>query len=271
MTLFRQAKREKRRLEVNFFTSMETIPASSSRPHLFGLLAGLFLAVGLAFSASLVTRAWTRIAESQVINVTGSARREVKSDLAIWRCQFAVEAPTLLEAHEKLQEDLDKVRAFLNTRMVGDHVVAPVQIRELTAHAKNEDGENVVQRAGYQLVQPLSLTSRDIEGVQRLSRESAQLLGEGVALVSGGIQFIYTKAGEAKVTMMAEATKDARARAEQIAAQGGRALKELRAAHMGVVQINPLYSSATSWEGNNDMSSVDKTITTTVTATFSLR
>jgi hypothetical protein len=40
---------------------------------------------------------------------------------------------------------------------------------------------------------------------------------------------------------------------------------------MGVVQINPRYSTATSWEGNNDTTSPDKTIVTTVTAVFSLR
>jgi hypothetical protein len=40
---------------------------------------------------------------------------------------------------------------------------------------------------------------------------------------------------------------------------------------MGVVQINPRYSAATSWEGNNDTSSPEKTITTTVNATFALR
>ncbi len=90
-------------------------------------------------------------------------------------------------------------------------------------------------------------------------------------LVSGGISFLYTKTGEAKVAMMAEATKDARTRAEQIAAQGGRKLKELRTARMGVVQINPIYSSATSWEGNNDTSSAEKTITATITASFSLQ
>jgi hypothetical protein len=91
-----------------------------------------------------------------------------------------------------------------------------------------------------------------------------------VAFVSEGFAFIYTRAGDAKVEMMAEATKDARARAEQIAQQGGRKIKELRSARMGVVQINPLYSSATSWEGNNDTTSLEKTITTTVSATFSL-
>jgi hypothetical protein len=89
-------------------------------------------------------------------------------------------------------------------------------------------------------------------------------------LVSEGFEFIYTKAGEAKVEMMAEATRDARARAEQIAGQGSRKLKELRSARMGVVQINPLYSAATSWEGNNDTSSVEKTITATVSVTFAL-
>ena len=57
------------------------------------------------------------------------------------------------------------------------------------------------------------------------------------------------------------ATLDARARAEQIAGQGGRKIKELRTARMGVMQINPLYSGATSWEGNNDNSSFEKTIT----------
>jgi hypothetical protein len=40
---------------------------------------------------------------------------------------------------------------------------------------------------------------------------------------------------------------------------------------MGVVQINPLYSSSTSWEGNNDTTAVEKTIIATVTTTFAMR
>jgi len=37
------------------------------------------------------------------------------------------------------------------------------------------------------------------------------------------------------------------------------------------VQINPLYSGSTSAEGNNDTSSLEKTITATIGATFALR
>jgi len=71
--------------------------------------------------------------------------------------------------------------------------------------------------------------------------------------------------------MLSEATKDARSRAEQIASQGGRKVDQLRSARMGVFQITPVHSSQTSWEGMNDTSSFEKTITSVVNVTFSVR
>jgi hypothetical protein len=76
---------------------------------------------------------------------------------------------------------------------------------------------------------------------------------------------------EEKIEMLADATKDARARAEQIAAQGGRTIANLHDAEMGVFQITALHGNSTSDEGENDTSSLDKTITAVVTATFLLK
>jgi hypothetical protein len=242
-----------------------------SRPHLFGLLAGLALASGLVLASLVFASAWTRISESQVINVTGSARKNVRSDLVVWHTSFSVDAPTLLEAQERLHADLGKVTAFLNLHGVADFLAQPVQISEIVAkqHDKEDDTTANV-RVGYRLTQAVEIRSPDVERVPRLAGESGDLLQQGVAFVSAGFEFIYTKAGDAKVEMMAEATRDARSRAEQIATQGGRKIKELRSARMGVVQINPLYSSSTSWEGNNDASSLEKTITATIGATFAM-
>lgn len=241
----------------------------SSRPHLFGLLAGLFLAAGIAFAALVVAGAWTKIAESQVINVTGSARKNVRSDLVIWRASFSTEAPTLLEAQQKLKADLAKVERFFAAKNIREVALHPVRIRDITGKGE-DDGETVPRRVGYRLSQPVVLHSEDVLLLPRLSGESTELLEQGVVFISESMEFIYTKANEAKVEMMAEATKDALARAEQIAGQGGRRIKELRQARMGVIQINPVFGTATSWEGNNDTTSLDKTITSTVTATFSL-
>lgn len=242
------------------------------RPHLFGLLAGLALAAGLIFASFIVAGAWTRISESQVVNVTGSARKNVRSDLVVWRANFSVDAPTLLEAQQKLKADFTKITAFLQGHGLTQFAAQPVQIHDITAKPRNNDDEaSITVRVGYRLNQTIEVRSTDVEGVPKLAGNSGELLQQDVVFVSEGFEFIYTKAGDAKVEMMAEATKDARARAEQIAVQGGRKIKELRNARMGVVQINPLYSSSTSWEGNNDASSLEKTITATISATFSLK
>lgn len=243
------------------------------RPHLFGLLAGLFLAAGLTAAAFITASALTRVYETNVINVTGSARRNVRSDLIVWRATVTVEARTLLDAQQKLEGDLAKITAFLGANGIAQVAAAPVRIQSITARRRDDaDGDATVNvRVGYQLTQPLEIRSSDVEGVPRLAAACGPLLEQGVAFVSEDFQFIYTKAGEAKVEMMAEATKDAWARAEQIATPGGRTVEGLRSARAGIVQINPLHSSATSWEGNNDTSSLEKTITATVSASFALR
>ena len=241
----------------------------SARPHFFGLVAGLFLSVSLCLAALLVTRAWIQVSESQVISVTGSARKDVHSDLAVWRCSFSSEAATLAAAHARSKQDFATVEAFLRAAGQSGFEVKPITVSELTTRVRTPEGEET-RLAGYRIRQSLEVRSAQVGSLPILASAAASLLEQGVSLASDDIDFIYTKAGEAKIEMMAEATKDARARAEQIARQGGRKIKELRQARMGVVQINPLYSSSTSWEGNNDTSSLEKTITCTVSATFAL-
>lgn len=242
----------------------------ASRPHLFGLLAGLALSAGLCFTSIVFTRAWTRISEDQVIAVTGSARKDVRSDLALWRAGFTSDAATLPEAHARSVADLGRVSAFLRAAGQTDFVVKPVQVSELFERVKTDKGE-ITRQNGYRIRQSIEVRSTDVDAIPRLASDAVRLLEDGVSLASESMDFIYTKTGEAKIEMMGDAAKDARVRAEQIAAQGGRTIQELRNARMGVVQINPRYSTATSWEGNNDTSSLEKTITSTVTATFSLR
>jgi hypothetical protein len=244
----------------------------SSRPHLAGCLAGLFLASGIAFGSIILARTWTNLRESQVIEVTGSTRKNVRSDLAVWTARVSVEDPTIQCAYAKLKGDLEKVDRFLRSRNCPDCVLGPVQVRELTA-ARTKDAEEdfPTRRIGYHVSQSFKIASHEVESLPRLAGNCTELLDQGVVFISEGIEFIYTKAGKAKVEMMADATQDARARAEQIASQGGRRVRELRSSKMGVVQINPVYSTATSYEGNSDTTSIEKTIIVTISAQFALK
>jgi len=80
--------------------------------------------------------------------------------------------------------------------------------------------------------------------------------------------YIYTKLAELKIQMLAEASKDAHTRAEQIAAQAKSRLTSLLTARMGVMQINPANSTEVSAEGNNDKTSLEKDVLAVVTAAF---
>jgi hypothetical protein len=96
------------------------------------------------------------------------------------------------------------------------------------------------------------------------------LIQGGIEFAASTPEFIWTKAGEAKIEMLADAAKDARARADQIASQGGRSISRMRSARMGVFQITPIYSTQNSWDGMNDTTSREKTVTAVVNASFAL-
>ena len=242
---------------------------NSSRPQLFGMLAGLFLAVGLVLSAMLATSAWVKIKNSQFVSVKGSVQKNIESDLAVWTGGFQAEAETLLDAQHKIQANHALVEKFLRDAGVTNLAFTPINIEELKASKKTTDGFVSQRTTGYRLSQVVSVESAEVNRLDKL--DTTSLVEQGVIFTVAPLQFIYTKAGETKIEMLAEATKDARARAEQIATQGGRSIARLQSADQGIFQITPHHSVATSWQGENDTTSRQKTITAVVTATFLLK
>jgi hypothetical protein len=242
---------------------------NNSRPQFFGMLAGLFLAVGLVLSSMLATTTWLKVKNSQFITSKGSTRKNVKSDLIIWQGDFNVEAGTLLDAQRKLKADHMAIEQFLSNNSVTVFVFKPIGIEELKSSMKDANGWTQERTAGYRLTQSVRVESEDIDRVTKL--DTTPLVEQGVLFTTEPSQFIYTKVAEEKIEMLADATKDARARAEQIAVQGGRSIANLHDAEMGVFQITPLHGTDTSSDGENDTSSLDKTITAVVTATFLLK
>ncbi len=242
---------------------------NSSRPHLLGMLAGLFLAVGLVLSSMMATTTWLKVKNSQFVTVKGSTRKNIESDLVIWRGYFSAEATTLLDAQRKLQANRGLVEQFLKNNGVTNFIFSSMSIDEIRASLKDADGWMQQRLTGYRLSQNVRVESAELDRVDGL--DTSALVEQGLIFTTDTPQYIYTKAGEAKVEMLADATKDARARAEQIATQGGRAIASLHDADMGVFQITQRHATATSWEGESDSSSRQKTMTAVVTATFLLK
>ena len=153
----------------------------------------------------------------------------------------------MLDAQHKLKTDATRVEQFLGASGVTNFVFKPIAIEEIQANVSNEtNGENISRQrtVGYRLSQKVRVESGDVERMAQL--DTTPLVEQGVLFTTEPPQFLYTKVAEEKIEMLADATKDARARAEQIAAQGSRSIANLHDAEMGVFQITPLHESDTS-------------------------
>jgi uncharacterized protein len=256
-------------IQTNLYTNyMQNI---SLRFTLGGTLLGLGIAAGLIISSMQITRAWLHIADSQIITVTGAARQDVVSNQAIWSAVYSAEADSMQEAQQKLADYTKKVNAFFNQHGATNAEISAITIQRLKPQSNTIIGDDSAKKTiGYHLQQTIRLESEDVSAVVKLEQQSVELVNQGVELDDQGIQFNYTKSAEAKIEMLAEATKDARMRAEQIASQGGRKVRALKTAKMGVFQITPRNSNETSAEGLNDTTSKNKTIRAVVTASFTL-
>jgi hypothetical protein len=203
------------------------------------------------------------------ITVTGSATKRIKSDFIVWRARIRSQNPTMTEAYKKLALDLPQVLSFIKQRGIGDTqiTVSSVMMQEL--HPRDQQGmmqEEIT--VAYVAEQAVEVSSNEIAKVEKVSREATQLFDSGIYVSSEPPLYIYTQLGELKIQMLAEASKDAKLRAEQVALNTGSKLGGLITARMGVMQINPAFSTEVSAEGNNDKTSLEKDVLAVVTASF---
>jgi uncharacterized protein len=213
----------------------------------------------------------TRNRANDLVSVTGLARRDFESDLIVWRGSYVRRHATLKDAYESLNRDLAAVKKFCAAKGVPNDALAfsSVEIEKEYDEVNEGDARIVREFKGYLLTQRLEVESRDVDRIERFSREVTELIDGGVEFYSQPPEYYYTKLGELKLEMIASATKDGRARAESIVENAGSRLGPLRYSNLGVFQITRPNSSAEfSWAGAYDTSSKRKTASVTLKLQF---
>ncbi len=242
---------------------------SENRGSTVGLVA---VAVAIVVSAVLLGSAARDVGrKTDVIEVTGSARRPIMADLGIWKGTVTVQSPTVAGSYAEVSGYGSRVRAWLKARGLPDSVITLRPVETNRMMAVNSDGQETGQVAGYKVSQRVEVRLFDPRAIETLARDAGALAGEGIPLEASAPEYLYTKLAELRIQMMGEATRDARARADVISKAAGADVGSVRSASTGVVQITPRYSTEVSDYGMNDVTSIEKDITTVVKVTFSLK
>ncbi len=236
------------------------------------IILGVCFMVATIVSTAILSKGLLQIRKfsSEVITVTGSAEKKIVSDYIVWHASFSRQEKDLKTGYKKLQEDLDKVKAYLTKKGIKEDELVVSQIDTLILYKKNEKGNDTNEIEGYRLLQGIEVKSYDVKKVEDISRQSTELIEQDIPLISALPEYFYTKLAELKIEMLAKATEDAKQRAIAMAGSTGNKIGAIRSAKMGVFQITPVTSTDVSWYGENDTSSYEKKVMAVVNASFAI-
>ncbi|MBD3883651.1 SIMPL domain-containing protein [Phormidium tenue FACHB-886] len=238
-------------------------------PQLFAGLAALSLALVVSsFVGASAIRAFKHSEDALV--VTGSAKRPIRSDYIIWRLSVSSQQPTAQAAYQDLKRQTERVQSYLKEQQVPDDAITLSAIETYAIPEVASNGRETGRTLAYRLAQRLEIRSKEVDRITKLSQQATELINEGIPLTSEPPQYLYTQLSKLRIEMVAEATKDAKARAEAIARSTGDQIGAVRSAETGVFQITSRNSTDVSDSGIYDTSSIEKDITAVVSVSFGM-
>ena len=190
------------------------------------------LAAGMVVGGYLLGNGLVRAKDAdRSVTVRGLAERDVTADLAIWTIAYSAQAEDLAGAQASADEDSAAIRGFFH------ELGFPAEALQPTGVNVSQFSENGVTK--FTVRQRMTLRSTDIARAQNAVRRQFELVRRGVVLDEGsGIAYTFTKLNDLKPTMVAQATKDARASAEKFAADSGTSVGTIKSASQGYFEIN---------------------------------
>ena len=225
----------------------------------FGTAA--ILATGLIAGGYLLGDGLLRAKDAErAVTVRGLAERNVTADLATWTISYSATSNSLAEAQGKVRADTQAIEAFFKELGFPADALQPTG-----ANVSSYTNEGVTT---YTVRQRLALRTTDIARAQKAVARQFDLVGRGVFLEEGsGMAYTFTKLNDIKPEMVAEATKDARAAAQQFAEDSNSGVGKIKDATQGYFEIEARDGEAGGW-GMAD--SPYKKVRVVTTVSFSL-
>lgn len=229
------------------------------------VLAMAVLSAGL-IGASAVAVKGLRSA-TNAITVTGASTERIRSDFVDWSVEVKQSAASQPLAYQQIQPAVQQTIAFLKARGIPD---AEWQLEAVKSEREDiRDPRTGELRATiWTARQTIQIRSAAVDRIATISREIGALIGQGVPLTINTPAFTYTQLAQKRVDMLAKATRDARRRAQAIAAEAGASVGPVTKVDTGIFQITAPNSTETSDSGSYDTRTIDKDITAVMAVTF---
>jgi hypothetical protein len=204
---------------------------------------------------------------SEGISVTGSARINVSADKAVWTLNAEQIAPTISESVKKVESATKAVTQYLIDGGIPSDLI---ELGSISAYGQEEyvNGNSTGRILNYRGSRSITVRSDDVQLIKKLSNGIGALLQSGVSVTNYGPQFYVSKLNELRPELLKQAMDDAQVRAKAIVEATGGKVGNVMSVRSGPFQVTSPDSVEISAGGYYDTSTIEKTITSTVTVAF---
>lgn len=233
------------------------------------------MSLSILIGLSILANAYKyKFKTTETISVTGLAERDFSSDQIVWSGYYDRKNIDLKLAYAALKNDEKTLKEYLMSKGIKENemVFSAVSIEKEYTNRFNNQGQVISSEfAGFNLQQTVTVDSKDIDKVEKVSREVTELIERGIEFRSSAPSYYYSKLSELKIDLLAKASADAKLRAETIAKNSGGGLESLKKATMGVFQITGKNSEEEySYGGVFNTRSRNKTASITIKVDYSV-
>jgi hypothetical protein len=207
------------------------------------IIAAVLLAIGVALGGWFIGNGFAHRHPSRSVTVKGLAERNVKADIALWQIQFAETGDDLAGVQATIQKDDAAITAFLRRHKLGADAIALHSVQVTDRAARNYGNDQYKTR--FVVTGTIMVRTQDVDAVAAAAQDTGALIAQGVVLgnpdggFNEGPNYLFDGINALKPSMIAEATQNARAAAEQFARDSGSELGGIRRANQGVFEILP--------------------------------
>ncbi len=228
------------------------------------------LAIILAFGVFFATKYAANSLSRDGITVTGSAYEIVKSDSGKLSFDISIQAKTKAEAYKIMKTQLPVVEKYLKENDINN-----INIKTYNGYYTykyNNVTHNYTNEIDYyKLLQPVEITSDNVEKIKEISLDIQSLLDKGIDINVNQASYFYSKLPDLKIELLGEATTDAKDRAAAMLKATHNKVGKIQSVKMGVFQITDVDSTNVSDMGINDTSTIEKKVTAVANVVFKIK
>jgi len=236
-------------------------------------LSTIIIAIAVIVFALIIGNAYKyKFVSTETISVTGLAETNFTSDLIVWKGSYSRTGNDLKQVYADIKQDEILIKNYLKEKGLPDSslIFSSIDVTK-NYQTKYSDNGNISGNvfSGYTLSGGVKVESKNIELVEKISREVTELLQKGIEFTSLKPSFYFTKLHELKIDLLAKAAADAKLRAETIAKSSGISISSLKHAVTGVFQITGTNDNEEySYGGSFNTSSKYKTASITIRSEY---